>query len=186
LVVKPGGVPTISNLWSVCAREVASDFAVNIRELEIDNAAYQLVQDPHQFDVIVSPNLFGDILSDLGGVLLGSRGLCYGASFSCNKAAVYQTNHGAAHDLASTNRANPVGQIFSLAMMLRESFGLSEAADLIDAAVSEVWRQGWRTEDLSQTGCRVLGTREMATHVAESVVRLAECETQFESGTPSH
>lgn len=186
LVVKPGGVPAISDLWSACSREVASEFAVDIRELEIDNAAYQLVLDPHQFDVIVSPNLFGDILSDLGGVLLGSRGLCFGASFSGDEAAVYQTNHGAAHDLASTNRANPVGQILSLAMMMRESFRLNKAADLVEAAVVDVWRSGWRTEDLLETGCKVLGTREMATHIAESVVELAKHEIQCDAGSPTH
>ncbi|MEO2034997.1 MAG: isocitrate/isopropylmalate family dehydrogenase, partial [Planctomycetaceae bacterium] len=150
LVVKPSGVPTISELWSECAREAARDLDVSIKELEIDNAAYQLVQNPQQFDVIVSPNLFGDILSDVAGVLLGSRGLCYGASFSSDGAAVYQTNHGAAYDMATMNRANPVGQIFSLAMMLRESFELIEAADLIEAAVVAVWQRGCRTEDLPE------------------------------------
>ena len=169
VVTKPNGVPTISNLWLRCAREIAAAYQIPLRELEIDYAAFALIQDPRQFDVIVTPNLFGDILSDAGGVLLGSRGLCYGGSFSDTGAALYQTNHGAAHDLAGTNRANPVGQIYSLAMMLRESFGLPHAADAIHAAVEQVWRAGYRTADLAEPNCVTLGTHQFASHVAQAV-----------------
>ncbi|MEO2036115.1 MAG: isocitrate/isopropylmalate family dehydrogenase, partial [Planctomycetaceae bacterium] len=84
------------------------------------------------------------------------------------------------------NRANPVGQIFSLAMMLRESFELIEAADLIEAAVVAVWQRGCRTEDLPEKGCKVLGTREMANQIADAVVQVAEGEGRFESGTYTH
>ena len=176
MVTKPNGVPTISNLWLRCAREIATAYQIPLRELEIDYAAFALIQDPRQFDVIVTPNLFGDILSDVGGVLLGSRGLCYGGSFSDTGVAIYQTNHGAAHDLAGTDRANPVGQIYSLAMMLRESFGLPREAIGIHAAVDQVWHKGVRTDDLAEPGCQSVGTQEMARLIAEAVrTNLAGC-----------
>ena len=174
VVTKPGGVPTISELWSACAQTIGRESGISIQELEIDNAAFQLVHAPQQFDVMVSPNLFGDILSDVAGVVLGSRGLCYGASYSPTGAAVYQTNHGAAHDLTGTNTANPVGQICSLAMMLRESFGLCSAANLIDAAVVDTWRQGYRTKDLEEDGCQVLSSQAMSQQIANAVTRLVE------------
>jgi 3-isopropylmalate dehydrogenase len=174
LVVKPSGVPTVSRLWSDCARAVAHREGVRLRELEIDFAVFQLIQSPREFDVIVTPNLFGDLLSDVGGVLLGSRGLCYGANYSTGGAAVYQTNHGAAFDLAGTDRANPVAQIQALSMMLRESFGLAREADLVEAAVADVWRSGVRTIDIQEAGCQVVGTCEMAEQIARAVVRLGD------------
>jgi 3-isopropylmalate dehydrogenase len=173
LVGKPHGVPTISRLWIDCTREIARESAVRVRELEVDYAAYLLIQEPAQFDVIVTSNLFGDILSDLGGVLLGSRGLCYGASYSPTGQAVYQTNHGASLDLVGKDVANPVAQILSAAMMLRETFGRDTEADLIAAAVDEVWSQGIRTRDVATAGCDIVGTREMAERIAEAVVQLA-------------
>jgi 3-isopropylmalate dehydrogenase len=173
MVVKPNGVPTISQLWLDVARETALQAGVRLRELEIDYAAFQLLQDPRQFDVVVTPNLFGDILSDIGGVLLGSRGLCFGASYSKSGAAIYQTNHGAARDLAGTDRANPVGQIHSLAMLLRESFGRAQEARLIEAAVEHVWEAGMRTDDLAEPGARIVGTTEMTDCIVKAVVELA-------------
>jgi len=173
VVVKPNGVPTISQLWLDVARETTRRTGVQLRELEIDYAAFQLLQDPRQFDVVVTPNLFGDILSDIGGVLLGSRGLCFGASYSKTGAAIYQTNHGAARDLAGTDRANPVGQIHSLAMLLRESFGLVREARLIEAAVERVWTAGIRTDDLAEPGARVVGTTELTDVIIQAVSELA-------------
>lgn len=174
LVTKPSGVPTVSRLWSDCARDVARHEGVRLRELEIDFAVFQLIQSPRDFDVIATPNLFGDLMSDVGGVLLGSRGLCYGANYSARGAAVYQTNHGAAFDLAGTDRANPVAQILALAMMLRETFGLTWEAELVEAAIADVWRDGVRTEDVQEEGSQVVGTREMAEQIARAVVRLGE------------
>lgn len=173
VVVKASGLPELSALWRDCARDAAMANGVDCAFLDIDYAAYQLLQAPRDLDVIVAPNCFGDILADLGGVLMGSRGLTYGASFSTGGAAVYQTNHGAAYDLAGTDRANPAGQILSLAMMLRESFSLSEEADLIEEALLQVWREGWRTADLAEPGCRLVGTRDMARCVTGAVAVLA-------------
>ena len=110
------------------------------------------------------------VLVDLRGVLRGARALGVSGNFSTT-AAVYQTNHGAAHDLAGTNVANPVGQIYSLAMLLRESFGLAAAADQVEHAVRKVWQEGWRTADLWEPGCRPAGTREMGELVAAAVMR---------------
>ena len=169
VVYKEAGVPGISELWRDCAQDIAAAHAVGCEFLDIDYAGYRLLQQPRDFDVIVAPNLFGDILSDLGGVFLGSRALTFGGSFSAAGHAVYQTNHGAAYDLAGTDRANPLGQIYSAALMLRESFGLIDAAEAIHAAVRAVWRAGWRTADLPEGNHPIVGTRQLGQLVAEAV-----------------
>jgi 3-isopropylmalate dehydrogenase len=169
VVGKDSGTPAIHALWRTCALEVAEASGVEVSVLDIDYAAYKLVQEPGCFDVIVAPNCFGDILSDLGGVLAGSRGLTFGASYSADGAAVYQTNHGAAYDLAGTDTANPVGQIFSIAMMLRETFDLRMEARLMEDSVRAIWRSGWRTADLAGPGCRIAGTRQFGELVAREV-----------------
>ena len=173
VVYKEAGVPAISELWRDCAVEIAAHAGVRCSMLDIDHISYRLIQHPREFDVVVAPNLFGDVLSDLGGVLLGSRGLCFAGSFSADGDAVYSTNHGAAYDIAGTDRANPVAHILSLAMLLRESFHLDSCADRIEAAVVSVWRDGWRTADLMEPGRQVLGTREMGERIAGKVVELS-------------
>ena len=170
VVSKRSGVPAIHSLWRRSALQLADAAGVELSFLDVDYAAYKLVQQPETFDVIVAPNCFGDILSDLGGVLAGSRGLTFGASYSAEGAAVYQTNHGAAFDLAGTDTANPVGQIFSVAMMLRETFGLSMEAQLIEDSVRAVWQSGFRTTDLAERSCQIAGSQEFA----ELVVRQIE------------
>ena len=169
VISKNSGLPVIHSLWRGCALEVAGASGVKLSLLDIDYAAYKLLQEPERFDVIVASNCFGDILSDLGGVLAGSRGLTFGASYAADGAAVYQTNHGAAHDRAGTDTANPVGQIFSLAMMLRETFGLRSAAHLIEDSVRTLWRARWRTADLAESGCKIAGTRQFAELVARQI-----------------
>lgn len=169
VVYKEAGVPSISELWRDCALDIAGRAGVRCSMVDIDLISYKLIQHPREYDVVVAPNLFGDVLSDLGGVLLGSRGLCFAASYSLDGAGVYQTNHGAAYDLAGTDRANPVGQILSLAMMLRESFHLEASARLVEDAVARVWRDGWRTGDLEEQGCRTIGTKEMGQRIAAGV-----------------
>ncbi|HET6465607.1 MAG TPA: isocitrate/isopropylmalate family dehydrogenase [Nitrospiria bacterium] len=174
VTVKDAGIPIISQLWRDCTIEIASEAGVKYSFVNIDYAVYQLLQHAQDLDLIVSPNLFGDILADVGGILVGSRGITYSGNFSSTGAAVYQTNHGAAHDLKNTNTANPVGQIFSLAMLLRESFGLAQEARVIEDAVSAVWREGWRTADLTESGCRVAGTREIGERIAEKVTAFSK------------
>ena len=168
-VYKDAGVPAISALWRDVAAEVAQAYGVRHKMVDIDLASYQIIQQARDFDVVVAPNLFGDVLSDLAGVLLGSRGLCGAASFGARGEGVYQTNHGAAYDLAGRNIANPVGQVFSLAQMLRESFGLDAEATRVEQAVDRVWSQGWRTADVAEPGCRTIGTREFGERLCEAV-----------------
>lgn len=168
VIVKDAGIPSISRLWRDCAAEAAGE-DLTLEPLDVDYAVYRMMSEPAAFDVIVAPNLFGDVLSDAGGALLGSRGITYGGNFDSARAAIYQTNHGAAHDLAGRDRANPAGQILAAAMMLRESFGLATEAELVERALASAWRDGWRTEDLAEAGCRVIGTREMGERVADGV-----------------
>jgi 3-isopropylmalate dehydrogenase len=149
--------------------------------MNVDLAAYELIQNPAHFDVVVAPNLFGDILADICGVLVASRGVTFSGNFDPAGHGVYQTNHGCAHDLAGTNKANPAGQIFSLAMLLRESFGLNEAAMLIEKSLAETWRNGWRTCDIAESSCTILGTQAMADKVVEQILRHAESRPTHET-----
>jgi len=174
VIVKDGGVPAITALWRDVGGMVARRHGVEAAFMNVDLAAYELIQNPALFDVIAAPNLFGDILADVAGVLVSSRGVTFSGNFDAYGHGVYQTNHGCAHDLADTDTANPAGQILSLAMLLRESFGMDEAAALIEKSLAATWRAGWRTADLAEPGCRILGTRAMAGKVAEQVLRLAE------------
>jgi 3-isopropylmalate dehydrogenase len=174
IIIKEGGIPTITALWRDIGGAVARRHGVEAAFMNVDLAAYELIQNPAHFDVIATPNLFGDILADIAGVLVSSRGVTFSGNFDAHGHGVYQTNHGCAHDLAGTDTANPAGQILSLAMLLRESFGLNEAATLVEKSLAEVWRAGWRTADLAEPGCRILGTRAMAEKVAEQVLQSAE------------
>ena len=173
IIVKDGGVPTVTALWRDVGGAVAKRHGLEARFVNIDLAAYEVIQNPARFDVIAAPNLFGDILADICGVLLSSRGVTFSGNFDPHGHGVYQTNHGCAHDLAGLDVANPGGQILSLAMLLRESFGLDQAAGLMEQSLAETWRAGWRTADLAEPGCRILGTKAMADKVAEHVLRSA-------------
>jgi 3-isopropylmalate dehydrogenase len=173
VVVKDGGVPSVSALWRDIGREAASRAGVSATFVDIDLAAYRLVSDPLAFDVLAAPNLFGDVLADVGAVLLASRGMSFSGNFAESGAAVYQTNHGSALDLAGQDRANPVGQIASAAMMLRESFGLAREAACIEAAVEEVLRLGFRSFDVAEPGATVVGTAELGRRIAAETARRA-------------
>lgn len=177
IILKDGGVPAISNLWRDVTTATAAPFGVRVLFMNVDLAAYELVRNPGQFDVVLTPNLFGDILVDLAGALLGSRGLTFSGNFNSAGHGVFQTNHGCAHDLAGADVANPAGQILSLAMLLREAFGLEHAASLVERALAEAWRQGWRTADIAEPGCTLVGTDAMATQVARQIAALAESGT---------
>jgi len=176
VVVKDGGIPGMTALW----RDVASARALrhNVRPtfMNVDLVAYEIIQNAARFDVIVAPNLFGDVLADVAGVLVASRGITFSGNFNAGGHGVYQTNHGSAYDLAGTDAANPAGQILSLAMLLRESFGLDHAAALIEKSLADVWRSGFRTADVAEPGCHVLGTGAFAERVAQQVARSAEID----------
>ncbi len=169
MILKDGGVPGISALWRDVGRRVSERLGFEVRAVNVDYAAYHMLVSPAEFDVVVAPNMFGDVIADLGGILVASRGITYSGNFTPVGEGVYQTSHGAALDLAGRDVANPVGQIYSLAMLLRESFGLVALAEAIEEAVAAVWECGTRTTDLREPGCRVVGTREMGELVAEEL-----------------
>jgi 3-isopropylmalate dehydrogenase len=168
VVIKDAGMNAFSMLWRECAKEAAAREGVTCSAVDVDLMAYQLIERPLAFDVVAASNLFGDVLSDLAAVLLGSRGLSFSGNFTVSGAGVYQTNHGAAYDLAGSDRANPVGQILSLAMALRESLGLEREARACEAGIRRVWDEGVRTADLAAVGETPVGTAEMASRISEA------------------
>lgn len=169
IVVKDGGLPEMSALWREVTAEVCEPLALRPTFLDVDLCAYELLRAPAELDVLVAPNLFGDVLADLSALLLGGRGISYSGNYSPTGAAVYQTNHGAAFDLTDADAANPVGQMSAAAMLLRESAGEPAAADAVLAAIDSVWRAGWRTLDLARPGDRVLGTEDFTTRVVDAI-----------------
>ena len=159
-----------SRLW----REVVSDVApkypqVALSHMYVDNAAMQLVRNPKQFDVIVTGNMFGDILSDEASMLTGSIGMLSSASLDANNKGLYEPAHGSAPDIAGKNIANPLGTILSAAMMLRYTFNREDAARRIEAAVKKVLAQGLRTADIGETETRRIGTIEMGDAVVAAM-----------------
>ncbi len=155
-----------SELWREVAERVAADYpAVELSHMYVDNAAMQLVRAPKQFDVVVTGNLFGDILSDCAAQLTGSIGMLPSASLDEHGKGLYEPVHGSAPDIAGQDKANPLATILSVAMMLRYSLGAGEAADRVEAAVGAVLEEGLRTPDL-QGGTRQVGTQEMGDAVA--------------------
>jgi len=160
-----------SRFWREITMEIAKDFpGVELTHMYVDNAAMQLVRWPSQFDVIVTENMFGDILTDLASMLIGSIGLVPSASLNGTK-GLYEPAHGSAPDIAGKNIANPLATILSGALMLRHSFNLEEEAQRIERAVEAVLAQGYRTADLAKPGDKVLGTREMGNAVVEALSR---------------
>jgi len=170
VIDKPGGIPSISNLWRDIANELCRNSNIDLGFLEVDTANYRVMADPRSLDVVVAPNLFGDVLADGAAALLASRGMSYSANFSDNRVGVYQTAHGAAYDLAGLDRANPLGQIYSLAMLLHESFHIPGIHATIVNAIADVLDAGWRTPDIMQPGGREIGTADMSARVAEAVL----------------
>ncbi len=150
-----------SRLWRETVHRMAADYPdVTCTDMLVDNAAMQLVRNPAQFDVVVTTNMFGDILSDEASQITGSIGMLPSASLGDSKCGMYEPIHGSAPDIAGQNKANPIATILSAAMMLRYSFDLMEEADCIEAAVDKVLNGGWRTADLGG-GEASLGTKEM-------------------------
>lgn len=173
VVYKQHGVPSISALWKRCSHQAAEAEGIQVSMVDVDLMAYQLVSQPAQFDVVAAPNMCGDILADLAAVLLGSRAMSFSGNYTPGGSGVYQTNHGAAYDLAGTDTASPVGQILSLAMMLRHNFYLHREACAIERGLRDVWRQGWRTPEVAAPGMRIAGTRQMGDLVAAAAARAA-------------
>ena len=171
--VDKANVLASSQLWREVVEEVAKDYPdVELSHMYVDNAAMQLVRAPKQFDVIITDNLFGDILSDQASMLTGSIGMLPSASLNARNQGMYEPSHGSAPDIAGQGIANPLATILSVSMMLRYSFSEGAAADAIEQAVSQVLDQGLRTGDIMAAGCRQVGTREMGDAVVAALKNL--------------
>lgn len=159
-----------SRLWRRVVAEVGKDYPeVTLDNLYVDNAAMQLVRNPRQFDVIVTSNIFGDILSDEASQITGSIGMLPSASLAQGNFGMYEPVHGSAPDIAGQDKANPMATILSAAMMLRYTFGLGKEADAVENAVKAVLDQGYRTPDLFAGEGTLIGTAEMGRRIAEAI-----------------
>ena len=159
-----------SKLWRKAVIEVAKDYPeVELDHMYVDNAAMQLVRNPKHFDVIVTSNIFGDIISDEASQITGSIGMLPSASLSDGAFGMYEPIHGSAPDIAGMDIANPIATILSAGMMLRYSFGLNAEADAIEAAVTEVLDAGYRTPDIYSEGTTKVGTKEMGRIISEKI-----------------
>ena len=159
-----------SRLWRRVVAEVAEKYPeVELNNLYVDNAAMQLIMNPKQFDVIVTSNIFGDILSDEASQITGSIGMLPSASLATGNFGMYEPVHGSAPDIAGKDLANPMATILSVAMMLRYTFGLLEEADAVEAAVKKVLDDGYRTPDIAKEGEKVIGTKEAGDLIAAAI-----------------
>ena len=159
-----------SRLWRKVVEEVAKDYPeVTLEHMLVDNCAMQLVHNPGQFDVILTENMFGDILSDEASMVTGSIGMLSSASLNETKFGLYEPSHGSAPDIAEKGIANPLATILSAAMMLRYSLDLDKEADAVEAAVQKVLTEGYRTVDIMADGMKQVGTKEMGDLIAERI-----------------
>ncbi len=167
--VDKANVLETSQLWRKVVIETAKQFPdVDLSHMYVDNCSMQLIRNPKQFDVIVTENLFGDILSDEAAMLTGSIGMLASASLG-GTVAMYEPVHGSAPDIAGQNKANPIATIASVAMMLKYSFGLSAESDAIENAIEKVLSAGFRTGDIHTEGMTLLGTKEMTAKIIEYI-----------------
>lgn len=159
-----------SRLWRTVVNEVAKEYPdITVEHMLVDNCAMQLVKDPAQFDVVLTENMFGDILSDEASMVTGSIGMLASASLNDTKFGLYEPSHGSAPDIAGKDLANPIATILSASMMLRYSFDLDKEADAIDAAVQQVLTDNYRTGDIMSEGCNKVGCKEMGSLIAERI-----------------
>ena len=159
-----------SRLWRKVVEEVAKDYPdITLEHMLVDNCAMQLVHNPGQFDVILTENMFGDILSDEASMVTGSIGMLSSASLNETSFGLYEPSHGSAPDIAGKGIANPIATILSAAMMLRFSLNLDKEADAVEAAVQEVLKEGYRTGDIMSEGCKKVGTVEMGDLIADKI-----------------
>lgn len=159
-----------SKLWREVVEEVAKDYPeVTLVHMLVDNCAMQLVRDPKQFDVILTENTFGDILSDEASMITGSIGMLASASLADDNFGLYEPSGGSAPDIAGQNKANPIAMILSAALMLRYSFNLEDEASAIEKAVEKVLKKGYRTIDIRSEASTLVGTAEMGSYIAEEI-----------------
>ena len=159
-----------SRLWRKVVEEVAKDYPeVTLEHMLVDNCAMQLVKDPAQFDVILTENMFGDILSDEASMVTGSIGMLSSASLNDTKFGLYEPSHGSAPDIAGKDIANPIATVLSAAMMLRFTFDLDREADAMEKAVKEILKKGYRTSDIMSEGCTLVGCTKMGDLLAAEI-----------------
>lgn len=159
-----------SRLWRKVVEEVAKDYPeVALEHMLVDNCAMQLVKDPAQFDVILTENMFGDILSDEASMVTGSIGMLSSASLNDTKFGLYEPSHGSAPDIAGKDIANPIATVLSAAMMLRFTFDLDREADAMEKAVKEILKKGYRTSDIMSEGCTLVGCTKMGDLLAAEI-----------------
>lgn len=168
--VDKANVLSSSKFWRGIVCEVAKDYPeVELNHMYVDNAAMQIATNPSQFDVIVTSNMFGDILSDLAATITGSIGMLASASTGEGTRGMYEPIHGSAPDIAGQDKANPIATIVSVAMMLRTAFGLTKEADAVEKAVSDALDAGYRTGDIMSEGMKLVGTKEMGEVIASLI-----------------
>ncbi|MCL2339549.1 MAG: 3-isopropylmalate dehydrogenase [Actinomycetia bacterium] len=174
-VVDKANILETSRLWREVTRRVAAEYPdIHCDYLYVDNCSMQLIRDPHQFDVIITSNMFGDILSDEASMLAGSIGMLASASLGARTTAngvlgMYEPIHGSAPDIAGQDKANPIATILSCAMMLKYSFGLEAEAQAVRSAVEQVLDSGYRTGDIAGAGVTPVGTRQMGALIADAI-----------------
>lgn len=159
-----------SRLWRSVVDRIAKEYPeVSVDHMYVDNAAMQLVRNPRQFDVVVTGNMFGDILSDEASMITGSIGMLPSASLRSDSFGMYEPIHGSAPDIAGQDKANPIATILSVAMMLRYTFDLPQEADAVESAVGKALDEGFRTGDIMSKGMTLVGTKEMGSIIARNI-----------------
>lgn len=167
--VDKANVLEVSQFWRSVVHEVHNEFPdVELKDMYVDNAAMQIVRSPKQFDIILTSNLFGDILSDIAGMITGSLGMLPSASLG-NKYALYEPVHGSAPDIAGQNKANPLAAISSVAMMFHYSLKIPKAAELVEEAIEKTLAQGLRTADIYSEGSKLVSTDEMTETILKNI-----------------
>ena len=170
--VEKSNVLESSRLWKSVMHRLAEEYPdVELSDMLVDNCAMQIVKNPAQFDVIVTENMFGDILSDEASMITGSIGMIPSSSLGATSCGLYEPIHGSAPDIAGMDIANPIGTVLSAAMMLRYSFDMSKEADAIENAVSSVLDEGFRTADIMSDGCKKVGCSEMGKLIISKLER---------------